>query len=253
MRSIHPIQIIDKKYSVNNNKVIEVEHGEYFSKKIADYIASNINAITQNDIIKLKRIDNKKFNDYVIEYCRNQYNELVSKENNAIDLLNKPLKKFEVFSLDVYGGKKELLLTSSLPNGEEKELYYSFDTANKVYQNLIDVTDSMFNEYDEIREIYINDILKIENEIKKLKEQDENLYKEDIKKYDMICKTPLYENYVALRESLYEQNKQIKDLSKKLQISLERIEYLQTPKNFWRKLKELFGRTDKIKFLPLKK
>lgn len=253
MRSIHPTQIISKRYSVNDDKVIEVEHGEYFSKQVADYIASHINEITQNDIIELKRVDNEKFNHYVIKYCRNQYNELVSKKDYIIDLLNKPLKRFEIFSLDVYGGKKVLLLTSNLPNGKEKDLYYNFDNANKVYQNLIDIKDIMFNEYDEVQEIYINDILKIENEIKKLKEHDEELYIDDVKKHDIVCKTSLYENCLELRKSLHEQNKQIMDMSKKLQISLERIEYLQTPKSFWEKLKELFGMTNKRKALPSRK
>ena len=127
---------------------------------------------------------------------------------------------------------------------------------------MIDIKDSTCNDYEEVKYIYEREILQTESEISELKLKDNELFKEDIKAYNLISQTPLYENYLLLnkdKEHLIEENKnlnkiiseyneKIRDLSKKLKVSLERVELLQKPKTFFEKLKDLF-RSDKKQLL----
>ena len=87
-------------------------------------------------------------------------------------------------------------------------------------------------------------------------------FERDINAYNLISQTPLYENYQLLNKdkehlaaenenlnkTISEYNEKIRDLSQKLKVSLERVEFLQRPKTFMEKLKDLF-KNDKKQLL----
>lgn len=211
---------------------------------------------------KLIKFDEEQIENNAIKYFRNKYSTLLSSENNNINLLFQPNKRFEIFRLDILGGKTFLAEASSLPDGEDRDLYYSFEIANKIYQKIIDIQDSTFNDYEEVKYIYEREISQIENEISDLKIKDNEEFEKDMDAYNLISKTSFYENYqllnkdkehlVAENEKLNKTisayNEKIRDLSQKLKVSLERVEVLQKPKTFLEKLKDLF-RNDKKQIL----
>lgn len=198
----------------------------------------------------------------VIKYCRNKYNEILYKHNNNLNNLSEPMKEYEIILLDVYGGKTFLLKSSDLPDGENKELYYSFEIANNIYQNLIDIKDSVINEYEEIQDVFKLDYLKLQNEIETYKQQDQEIFLEETKMYHFILKTPIYKEYSVYRKNIKDLVKKnneleeelknhkttIEDLRKKLEFALDRIQVLQIPKPFFERLKDLF-KFEKKKYL----
>lgn len=216
-----------------------------------------------------KKILNKEedLEENAIKYCRNKYNELLYKHsNNANNYWTEPVKEYEIIILDVYGGKTFLLKSCDLPEGENKELYYSFEIANKIYKNLIDIKDSIINKNNEIQDIFRLDYLKLKNEIDTYKQQDKKIFLEETKIYQLISKTPIYNEYNIcqkniknllkknneLKEELKNNQTTIEDLRKKLKVALDKIQILQTPKTFFEKLKDLF-KFEKKKYLIEKK
>ena len=153
--------------------------------------------------------------------------------------------------------------TSLLPDGNDKELYYNFDIANDVYLKMIDLNSSAFNDYEEVRFIYENEAIEKKKEISKLKIKDQELFENDVKSYEILSNTTIYENYRLLRserEKLLKENgdlnslikkynEKIYSLTKKLELSLNKIEELQRPKSFKEKFKELFKNNKQIKLL----
>ena len=190
----------------------------------------------------------------IMKYLKSEYYKLLSLENEDTKLLYQPYKSFEIFNLDVYGGKTFLADVSNLPDGEDRELFYDFNIANKIYKKIIDIKDSAFNEYEEVQYIYENDILKNESEIIDLKLIDNKKYENDMQAYNIISQTDLYKKFQLLNEDknyllteneklnnvILEYDQKVKSLSKKLKYSLDRVEVLQKPKSFCEKLKYLF-------------
>ncbi len=203
---------------------------------------------------KMTKLDEEQLNIKAIKYFRDKYTMLLASANENVNLLYQPSKKYEMFTLDTLGGKIFLTETTDLPEGKDKELYYNFKIGNDIYQKLIDIRDASFNEYDEVKYIYERENLKNENEIEELKSKDNELFKKDLETYSIINETTLYENYQLLNKdkeylkkeneklnkTISKYNENIRELSKKLKVSLDRIEYLQRPKTFLEKLKELF-------------
>lgn len=205
------------------------------------------------------KFDEEMLNIKAVKYFRDKYTKLLSCINKSENLLYHPIKRFEIFKLDTLGGKIFLAEKSELPEGEGKDIYYNLKIANEIYQKLIDIKEASFNEYDEIQYLYEREILKNEEEISELKLKDEELFKIDLDTYNTIAKTPLYERYQLLNrdkehllkengelnKTISKYNENIRELSQKLKISLERIEYLQRRKTFREKLKELFTKDKK--------
>ncbi len=131
--------------------------------------------------------------------------------------------------------------------------------ANKIYERIIDIKDSTFNDYEEVRDIYEREILKIENEISDLKQKDTEIFENDLNIYNTISQTPLYKKYLLLskdKKNLIEENKKLKktiieynernkELSEKLKNALERIEFIQKPKTVLEKLENLLKNNEK--------
>ena len=262
MRTLKAKDIFSKRYSIVDEKIIEIDNGTYYNKQVAENILENKNFLDDKKMKEIIKFDEEQLNTSAVKYFRNKYFELLSSESKSINLLLQPNKKFEIFTLDVLGGKTFLIETTSLPDGENKDLYYSFEIANQIYKKMIDIKDSSFNDYEEVKYIYEREILQTECEISDLKLKDNELFEKDLNAYNLIAQTPLYEDYKLLnkdKEELLEENKnlhkiileyneKIRDLSQKLKVSLERIESLQKPKTFFEKLKDLF-RNNKKNFL----
>lgn len=261
MRILKAKDIFPKAYSIVNGKIIKNNNGDYYTKQVAEHVLKK-SPIDDNEMKKIMRFDEEQLNVNSVKYFRNRYSMLLSSKHNNIDLLFQPNKEFEIFTLDVLGGKVFLIEASSLPDGDNRDLYYNFENANQVYQKTIDIQDSTFNDYEDVKYIYEREILQTENEISDLKIKDNEEFEKDMNAYNLISQTPLYDNYQLLsrdKEKLAEENEnlnriisdyneKIRDLSQKLKVSLERVEFLQRPKTFMEKLKDLF-KNDKKQLL----
>ena len=261
MRTLKPSDIQKKLYLVKDGKVIRSEIGDYYSNQIAKHIAEN--KLDETEIIKMKEIDENQLKLDVIKYLKKEYSTMLKTESGDVNLLYEPLKKFELFMLDTSEKTVFLSRTSLLPDGNDKELYYNFDIANDVYLKMIDLNSSAFNDYEEVRFIYENEAIEKKKEISKLKIKDQELFENDVKSYEILSNTTIYENYRLLcseREKLLKENgdlsslikkynEKIYSLTKKLELSLNKIEELQRPKSFKEKFKELFKNNKQIKLL----
>lgn len=256
MRILKAKDIFPKTYSIVNGEIVKNGNGEYYNKQVAEHILKSQTSMNDREI---KKFDEEQLDNNAIKYFRNKYSMLLSSESDNINLLFQPSKRFEIFTL---GRKSFLVEASSLPDGEGRDLYYSFEIANQIYQRIIDIQDSTFNDYEEVKYIYERDILQTESEIADLKIKDNEAFERDINAYNLISQTPLYENYQLLNKdkehlveenenlnkTISEYNEKIRDLSQKLKVSLDRVELLQKPKTFFEKLKDLF-RNDKKQLL----
>lgn len=262
MRVLKAKDIFPKIYSIDNGEIRKSKNGDYYTKQVAEHILKKNTSISEDEMKKLIKFDEEQLNASSVKYFRNMYAMLLSSKSNNINLLFQPNKTFEIFTLDCFGGKVCLAEANSLPDGENRDLYYNFEIANQVYQKTIDIKDSTFNDYEEVKYIYEREILQTENEIVDLKIKDNEYFEKDRNVYDLISQTPLYDNYQLLNKdkeklaieneylnkTISEYNEKIRNLSQKLKVSLERIEFLQRPKTFMEKLKDLF-KSDKNQLL----
>jgi len=262
MRVINAKDIFPKTYSIVNGEILKNNKGDYYTKQVAEYVLKRAELINDDEMKKIIRLDEEQLNASSVKYFRNRYAMLLASKSHPINLLFQPNKEFEIFTLDTLGGKVCLAEANILPNGENRDLYYNFEIANQVYQKTIDIQDSTFNDYEEVTYIYEREISQIENEILDLKTKDNEEFERDMNAYHLISQTPLYDNYRLLnkdKEKLVEENEnlnktisqyneKIRDLSQKLKVSLERVEFLQRPKTFMEKLKDLF-KNDKKQLL----
>lgn len=262
MRILKAKDIFPKAYSIVNGEIIKSNKGDYYTKQVAEHVLKKSSSIDDDEMKKIIRFDEEQLNASSVKYFRNRYAMLLSSKSNNINLLFQPNKEFEIFTLDVFGGKICLAESSSLPDGDNRDLYYNFEIANQVYQKSIDIQDSTFNDYEDVKYIYEREISQIENEISDLKIKDNEEFERDMNAYNLISQTPLYDDYQLLnrdKEKLVEENEnlnrtisdyneKIRDLSQKLKVSLERVEFLQRPKTIMEKLKDLF-KNDKKQLL----
>ena len=74
-------------------------------------------------------------------------------------------KKYEIFWLNILGGKIILLNKKHIKNAnfENQELYYDYNIAHKIYTLLSDIYDDIESEKQEINELYLNERLKKSN------------------------------------------------------------------------------------------
>ena len=136
MRILKATDIFLKTYSIVNGEVVKNSNGEYYNKQVAEHILKNPTSINDGEIKKLKRFDEEQLDNNAIKYFRNKYSMLLSSESDNINLLFQPNKRYEIFTLDTLGGKSFLVEASSLPEGEGRDLYYSFGIANQIYQRI---------------------------------------------------------------------------------------------------------------------
>ena len=146
MRNLKAKDIFPKTYSIVNGEIVKNGNGEYYNKQVAEHLLKKQTSINDEEIKKLKKFDEEQLDNNAIKYFRNKYSMLLSSESDNINLLFQPSKRYEIFTLDTLGGKLFFTEASSLPDGEDRDLYYSFEIANQIYQRMIDIQDSTFND-----------------------------------------------------------------------------------------------------------
>lgn len=125
-----------------------------------------------------------------------------------------PNRKYEIFYLNILGGKIILLNKKYLPktSKDNQYLYYDYKTAFTVYNYLVDIYDGIEKESYEFTELYKNERLDKDSKIIALKQKDDELFNNDMNEYNIIINSDIYINYWKLLE----ENKKLQDINSKL-------------------------------------
>lgn len=161
-------------------------------------------------------------------YLKNLKKEIKKEKSFQI-----PEKKYEIFYLNILGGKILLLNKDYLPQSdiENQELFYDYKTAHKIYDYWIDIYDGIENEQFEFNELYKDERLEIDSKIQKLKQKDDEIFHIAMNEYNVIKKSPIYTEYLKL----IHENEKLKEINNDLQ---EKINNQIINKNigFWQKI-----------------
>lgn len=120
------------------------------------------------------------------------YINSLPKEKTKKSSTHAPTKKYEIFWLNILGGKIILLNKKHIRTNstENQELYYDYKTAYKIYTYLLDIYDCIEAENYDMPELYLNEKLEKSYKISKLQQQDDILFKEALEVYnDSLEKT----------------------------------------------------------------
>lgn len=119
--------------------------------------------------LKLKDIKDEKL--FYEVYLKNIQNRT---QNNIQSFQ----KQYEIFHLNILGGKTILLNTDYINSKDdnEKELFFDYDIALKIYNLILDIEDSIEDEKNEFNELYKNERLEKLKEIERLKLEDNKLF-----------------------------------------------------------------------------
>lgn len=142
------------------------------------------------------------------------YLENLQKEITIQKIFKEPIKQYEIFYLNILGGKI-LLLDKDYIEKEDynnQELYYDYNLAYKVYNYFLDIYDGIEDERNEFNELYKNERLEIYNNIEKIREYDEELYKKAVNEYNIIKNSQIYKEY----KNIVEENKKLKKRNEEL-------------------------------------
>ena len=145
--------------------------------------------------LKLK----EKYNENTFfEYYSKNLKKEIKEENNY----KKPSKKYEIFYLNIFEGKIVLLNKEYINNNnlENQEIFYSYEIAYKIYNNLLDIYDGIEAEKNEFNELYIDERMKKNLEIEKLKKIDEEIFNNAIKEYQNLNQDKKYKENVEREE-----------------------------------------------------
>lgn len=145
--------------------------------------------------LKLERInDEEAFYQF---YLKNLQSNIDS--DNTFHV---PIKQYEIFYLNILGGKIILLDKDHInsQDTEEQELFFDYSTALKVYNLMLDIIDGIEDEKNESNELYKNKRLQKSKEIDKLKNQDEQLFQKKKEEYGIIINSTVYEDYLKLKQ-----------------------------------------------------
>ena len=97
-----------------------------------------------------------------------------------------PHKKYEIFWLNIFNGKIILLNKKHIKKTDitNQELYYNYNIAYQIYNNLLDIYDGLTAETSDINELYLTERLEKDNIINKLKQKDNELFEKDLAEYN---------------------------------------------------------------------
>ena len=106
------------------------------------------------------------------------YIENLSKESKDNSSIAPPSKQYEIFYLNILGGKLILLNTAYIKNNNyiNRDLYFDYNIAFEIYNHLLDIYDGIESEMNEYNELYKGERLEIDNKINKLREKDNELF-----------------------------------------------------------------------------
>lgn len=166
----------------------------------------------------------------------------LQKELREKDSFNKPTKQYEIFYLNILGGKIILLNTDYIQNNDttNQELYYDYKIATEVYNCLLDIYDGIESEKNEINELYKNERLKLDNKINKLRQQDDTIFAKALSEYNIIKNSKIYDEYISLKEENQRLKEQNEELTKRIIISENNnISIIQKIINKFKKIKRI--------------
>ena len=168
--------------------------------------------------LKLKNINDEE-TFYQVYLKKLQKN--INTDNNILA----PIKQYEIFLLNILGGKLILLNKDYINNTDNtnSELFFDYSIALKVYNLMLDIIEGIEAEENEFNELYKNERLQEDKEIEQLKKQDDILFQNRKDEYNDVINTNICNNYLILKE----ENKQLKFQNEKLkeeikQLSLEK-------------------------------
>lgn len=121
-------------------------------------------------------------------------------------IINKPEKKYEVCLLNILDDKIIAINKNYINNDnfDGQELYYNYDIAKQIANYLSDIQDGILAEQYEFIELYKDERLKKEKLISEFKLQDEKIFNEKEKEYNILINSKLYSEYQKI---LKENNK----------------------------------------------
>lgn len=170
------------------------------------------------------------------------YLDNLQEESSEKSSFSIPSKKYEIFYLNILGGKIILLNTSYIQSDDttNQELYYDYTIAYQIYNYLLDIYDGIECEKNEINELYKGERLKIDSEISRLTQKDNTLFTKALEEYNIIKNSKIYDEYIRLQE----ENKKLKilneELSKRVLISENsNISIIQKIVNKFKKIKRI--------------
>lgn len=138
--------------------------------------------------LKLKNINNE-------EAFYQSYLRTLPQKIDADNISSIPEKQYEIFYLNILGGKIILLNTKYInsKNTQNQELFYDYSIALKIYNLMLDIYDSIEAEKEEINELYKNERLHKNHEIEELKKQDDVLFHNKQKEFTTQNSTNLFQ------------------------------------------------------------
>ena len=145
--------------------------------------------------LRLKKIDNEE--TFYQSYLKNLPNNI-----NIDNTLYNPVKQYEIFYLNILGGKL-ILLNKNYINSKEidnSDLFFDDSMALKVYNLMLDIVNGIEDEKNEFNELYKNERLQKNEEIEKLKKEDEKLFQKKQDEYNFIINLDIYKNYSKIKE-----------------------------------------------------
>ena len=157
--------------------------------------------------LKLKK--NYSEEDFYNVYLQNS--EPSHKKNNLIE---EPIKKYEVCQLNILGGKIIAIDKNYIdnPNNDLQELYFDFKIAKKIADYLSDIQDGITAEQEEFVELYKEERLQKDELIKELQLKDNSFFEEQQKEYNILINSSLYSEY----QKLLKENEELKIENKNL-------------------------------------
>ena len=173
--------------------------------------------------LKLKNVeDEESFYQFYLKNLQNDINDY------SISFCC-PEKQYEIFYLDILGGKI-ILLNKNYINSEskiEQELFFDYKIALQIYNLMLDIVDGIDAEQNEMIELYKDERLQEAKEIENLKEQDERIFQEKKQEYNLIINSNVYKDYIKLKE----ENEKLKSENKKLAEQIDNIVLQKQQKN----------------------
>jgi len=201
----------------------------------------------------LKRSDyqdltDKQFKEKVCEHCRYKLQNLdnIPESEKILQLSKFPEKVYEVFNLNVDGGKIFVLKTNEIyyiGDDKNKELYYSPNVVKELCIKMKQLNESAIDLIDD----FADDIKKAKEDIEALKELDDQEYGLARFMYSTLGESNIIDEYSklnnenkALKENLEKSQKNVEDLSNKLKFLLDEME--KNKKSLNMKNKNIFQR-----------
>lgn len=223
--------------------------------------------INPDEILKRKdysTLTDGDFKKKVYDYCKIKLDEIdnITENDRIRELKEFPIKKYEIFKLNIDGGKIFLLSQDDIHYNEEKkerELYYSASIAKQICILQKQLSETAI---DLVEKEYEEDIKETKEKIEQLKDLDDQEYGLSRFIYSSLEDTDILENYEKsyeksqsleienkkLKEQLNLSEKNIMDLSNKLKFLLDEVE--KSRNNLEIKNKNIFQKIgEKIKII----